>query len=70
VEKVGGKSASLGEMISQLSDVGVPVPGLSAVKGLDLIYLMDLEGNQPITIRKSRPKKQEILEIYIITKDK
>merc|ERR1719327_2290002 len=27
VEKVGGKSASLGEMISQLSDVGVPVPG-------------------------------------------
>jgi hypothetical protein len=40
------------------------------VKGLDLIYLMDLEGNQPITIRKSRPKKQEILEIYIITKDK
>ena len=70
VEKVGGKSASLGEMISQLSDVGVPVPGLSAVKGLDLIYLMDLEGNQPITIRKSRPKKQEILEIYIVTKDK
>eukprot|EP00403_Amphidinium_massartii_P021734 CAMPEP_0178398392 /NCGR_PEP_ID=MMETSP0689_2-20121128/14749_1 /TAXON_ID=160604 /ORGANISM="Amphidinium massartii, Strain CS-259" /LENGTH=890 /DNA_ID=CAMNT_0020019153 /DNA_START=81 /DNA_END=2753 /DNA_ORIENTATION=+ len=27
VEKVGGKSASLGEMISQLSEVGVPVPG-------------------------------------------
>jgi len=27
VDKVGGKSASLGEMISQLSDVGVPVPG-------------------------------------------
>lgn len=27
MEKVGGKSASLGEMISQLSDVGVPVPG-------------------------------------------
>jgi pyruvate,water dikinase len=27
VEKVGGKSASLGEMISQLSDMGVPVPG-------------------------------------------
>merc|ERR1719210_716843 len=27
VEKVGGKSASLGEMISQLSNVGVPVPG-------------------------------------------
>ena len=43
VEKVGGKSASLGEMISQLSDVGVPVPGLSAVRGLDL---MDLEINQ------------------------
>jgi len=27
VDKVGGKSASLGEMISQLADVGVPVPG-------------------------------------------
>mmetsp|Transcript_8658 Transcript_8658/g.23581 ORF Transcript_8658/g.23581 Transcript_8658/m.23581 type:complete len:889 (-) Transcript_8658:399-3065(-) len=27
VEKVGGKSASLGEMISQLAGVGVPVPG-------------------------------------------
>merc|ERR1719327_367116 len=27
VDKVGGKSASLGEMNSQLSDVGVPVPG-------------------------------------------
>jgi pyruvate, water dikinase len=27
VEKVGGKSASLGEMISQLSTSGVPVPG-------------------------------------------
>jgi len=27
VDKVGGKSASLGEMISQLSEVGVPVPG-------------------------------------------
>merc|ERR1719160_764165 len=27
VDKVGGKSASLGEMISQLSGVGVPVPG-------------------------------------------
>merc|ERR550539_1334538 len=27
VDKVGGKSASLGEMISQLSNVGVPVPG-------------------------------------------
>lgn len=27
VDKVGGKNASLGEMISQLSDVGVKVPG-------------------------------------------
>jgi len=27
VEKVGGKSASLGEMISQLAESGVPVPG-------------------------------------------
>ena len=27
VEKVGGKSASLGEMISQLAGLGVPVPG-------------------------------------------
>jgi len=27
VDKVGGKSASLGEMISQLAGVGVPVPG-------------------------------------------
>mmetsp|Transcript_39734 Transcript_39734/g.86743 ORF Transcript_39734/g.86743 Transcript_39734/m.86743 type:complete len:904 (-) Transcript_39734:167-2878(-) len=27
VDKVGGKSASLGEMISQLSEVNVPVPG-------------------------------------------
>lgn len=27
VDKVGGKSASLGEMISQLADSGVPVPG-------------------------------------------
>jgi len=27
VEKVGGKSASLGEMISQLAGAGVPVPG-------------------------------------------
>merc|ERR1719150_113353 len=27
VDKVGGKSASLGEMISQLSESGVPVPG-------------------------------------------
>jgi len=27
VDKVGGKSASLGEMISQLANVGVPVPG-------------------------------------------
>jgi hypothetical protein len=27
VDKVGGKSASLGEMVSQLFDVDVPVPG-------------------------------------------
>jgi hypothetical protein len=27
VESVGGKNASLGEMISQLADVGVRVPG-------------------------------------------
>ena len=27
LEKVGGKNASLGEMISQLSDLGVSVPG-------------------------------------------
>ena len=27
VERVGGKNASLGEMISQLSSVGVRVPG-------------------------------------------
>ena len=27
LERVGGKNASLGEMISQLSDLGVSVPG-------------------------------------------
>ena len=38
VEKVGGKSASLGEMISQLSDVGVPVPGDASTRCVWIIF--------------------------------
>ena len=34
VDKVGGKNASLGEMIHQLSDAGVRVPGRFATTAL------------------------------------
>ncbi|MEZ4379828.1 MAG: phosphoenolpyruvate synthase [Nannocystaceae bacterium] len=52
VDRVGGKNASLGEMVSQLAGVGIPVPPGFATTAAAYWHMIDAGGLRPVIARE------------------
>ncbi len=63
VESVGGKNASLGEMISQLAQAGVRVPGGFATTAHAFREFLDYSSNGGVTLAKRIADRLESLNI-------